>query len=288
MAVYIIPVAVQGQRAAGEICDAFGKIERWNKQGSIDFDVIILARGGGSLEDLSTFNDETLAKAIFKCHIPVVSAIGHEVDVSIADLVADLRAATPTAAAELVSKDQTMWTKALKKNYLLLEKIIRLRILGLQTETEYLRKRLRNPRNLLQEQSQKIDQAEQTLIKTMRNVIELETLRLTNLRRKLVSFSPLYKINALNNELGNNKILLIKAIKQQLTLISNQLSYTIKLLDKINPEKILARGYAVLTTNDGKTIKNRSEVKEGTHLIATMSLGNLHVNASRWEDKTHE
>ena len=117
----------------------------------------------------------------------MISAIGHEVDVSISDLVSDLRAATPTAAAELVSHDQSMWKRALNKNSIGLEKNIRSRILAIRAETEHLKKRLRHPKILLQDQSQKTDQFEQVLIKKINRVIELEALRMANSQKKLQS-----------------------------------------------------------------------------------------------------
>ena len=286
--VNVIPVAVQGERAVIEICDAFEKIGRWKNQGLINFDTIILARGGGSIEDLSAFNDETLARTIFSCNIPVVSAIGHEVDVSISDLVSDLRAATPTAAAELVSRDQSIWKKALNNNSIGLEKNIRSRILAIRAETEHLKKRLRHPKHLLQDQSQKTDQLEQILIKEINKVIELETLRMANLQKKLLSISPILKIVELKNTLGNSKNLLTRTTQQKLSLIKAKLSYTIKILDAINPERILARGYAILTMLDGKVVESRSDVKNGLPLIAETAIGKLHLHASHWEEKTED
>ena len=285
---YIIPVAVQGEKAVIEICDAFEKIGRWENQGLINFDAIILARGGGSIEDLSAFNDETLARTIFSCNIPVVSAIGHEVDVSISDLVSDLRAATPTAAAELVSHDQSIWKKVLNENSIGLEKNIRSRILAIRAETEHLKKRLRHPKNLLEDQSQKTDRLEKILIKKINKVIELETLRMANSQKKLLSTSPIHKIAELRNNLKNSKNLLVKTTQQKLSLIKAKLSYTIKILDAINPERILASGYAILTMVNGKVIGNRAEVKTGLPLIAKTAIGRLHLNASHWEEEVED
>ena len=286
--VYIFPTAVQGERAVIEICDAFEKIGRWKNQGLINCDAIILARGGGSIEDLSAFNDETIARTIFSCNIPVISAIGHEVDVSISDLVSDLRAATPTAAAELVSQDQSMWEKALNKNSIGLEKNIRSRILAIRAETKHLKKRLRHPKILLQDQSQKTDQLEQLLIKNINKVIELETFRMTNSQKKLLSVSPIRKIVELRHILSNSENLLTKTTQQKLSLIKARLSYTMKILDAINPETILSRGYAILTMVNGKVIENRSDVKNGLPLVAKTTLGRLHLNASHWEEETED
>ncbi len=286
--IYVLPVTVQGSSAIIEISNAIEKIAQWKKQDSIGLDVIILARGGGSLEDLSVFNDENLARTIFNCNIPIISAIGHEVDITIADLVSDLRAATPTAAAELVSPDQSIWEKTLKRNALLLEKSIASRILVTKSKAEYLKKRLRHPKLQLQDQSQKTDHLEQILIKTIKNKIELEKFRLANSRRKLLTISPINQATLLNSLFNSNKTLLIKALKRRFTLIETQLSHKVKILDAINPNKVFDRGYALLTTNNGTTIKNRSEVKSGTPLVARMALGRLHVTASRWEDQAEE
>jgi exodeoxyribonuclease VII large subunit len=107
--VKIFPVRVQGVEAAPAICNAINLIGENVDDGNLDCDVVLLVRGGGSLEDLWSFNEESVARAIYDCPIPIVSGVGHEVDVTIADYVADVRAATPTAAAESVTPDQTSW-----------------------------------------------------------------------------------------------------------------------------------------------------------------------------------
>ena len=109
-----------------------------------------------------------------------------------------------------------------------------------------------------------------------------------NLQKKLLSISPINKIVELRNTLNNSKNLLAKTAEQKLSLIKTKLSYTMKILDAINPERILTRGYAILTKVNGKVIENRSDVKNGLPLIAETAIGKLHLNASHWEEKTED
>ena len=141
---------------------------------------------------------------------------------------------------------------------------------------------------LLQDQSQKTDQFEQVLIKKINKAIELETLRIATSQKKLLSVSPIHKIVELRNTLNSTRNLLTKITQQKLSLIKAKLAYTMKILDAINPETILSRGYAILTMVNGKVIENRSDVKTGLPLIAKTAFGSLHLNASHWEDETED
>ncbi len=114
IAVFLFPVAVQGEAAAREIAAAIERANRWQREGKVQLDALIVGRGGGSLEDLWAFNEEIVARAIAASELPIVSAVGHEVDFTIADMVADHRAATPSAAAELLSPDQREWLQRLQ------------------------------------------------------------------------------------------------------------------------------------------------------------------------------
>lgn len=182
----IYPTQVQGNQAAEQIVHAIELANQHNK-----CDVLIVARGGGSLEDLWPFNEEIVARSIFASRIPILSGIGHEIDFTIADFVADQRAATPSAAAELVSPDVTEWLNTVKH---LRTKFIHLMQTSLQQAKLTLAnliKRLQHPGQRLQDYAQLLDNLEQRVSLAMNNLIRHKRSEMTNLSRALHSVSPL-------------------------------------------------------------------------------------------------
>ncbi len=185
--VILAAVRVQGVGAAEEIA---GAIRDMNKYGQID--VIIAGRGGGSLEDLWPFNEEVVARAIYGSQIPVISAVGHEIDFSIADFVADLRAATPSAAAELVVKDRAELVEVLRNMWYTIQRNVEARVSALHDEvkgfvTGYAFNR---PRDLLREASQRVDELERALALSSAHILELAGQNRTSLNRRLDALSP--------------------------------------------------------------------------------------------------
>jgi len=189
MNVTVIPVPVQGVDSASAICNALSVAER--RKSDLGIDVIILARGGGSLEDLQSFNDENVARAIHKCSLPVISAVGHETDVTIADFVADLRAPTPTAAAEVVSPDQNALLKELLQVEQTLQKHIKSRLDQHKRQVEWLGKRLQHPGRRLQEQAQTLDRLDTRLTRVIQQILQQQKGRVQLLARTLDTVSPL-------------------------------------------------------------------------------------------------
>ncbi len=189
--VYLIPVAVQGEQAAPEISSAIERVNRWQNDGKITLDALIIGRGGGSLEDLWAFNEELVARAIAASALPIVSAVGHEIDFTIADMVADQRAATPSAAAEMLSPDQREWQNQLNTLEQKLQLLIQRKLADAARELEHLRRRLRHPGHRLREQSQRLDDLEQRLQSAMRRKLRTAGTRLAHLAQMLDSLSPL-------------------------------------------------------------------------------------------------
>ncbi|MBE9540351.1 MAG: exodeoxyribonuclease VII large subunit [Proteobacteria bacterium] len=189
--VYIIPVTVQGEQAAPEISSAIERANRWQNEGKISLDALIVGRGGGSLEDLWAFNEELVARAIAASELPIVSAVGHEIDFTIADMVADQRAATPSAAAEMLSPDQREWQDQLKAMEQKLQSLIQRKLADAARELEHLRRRLRHPGHQLREQSQRLDDLEQRLQGAMQRKLQTAGTRLAHLAQMLDSLSPL-------------------------------------------------------------------------------------------------
>ncbi|TFH73485.1 exodeoxyribonuclease VII large subunit [Gammaproteobacteria bacterium LSUCC0112] len=189
MKVTVLPVPVQGADAVKAICAALAIAEQ--RSHDLQFDAIILARGGGSLEDLQAFNDEHVARAIHRCALPVVSAIGHETDVTIADFVADLRAPTPTAAAEMVSPDQLVLLKSLHQTEQKLLRIIQSLLNHRKQQLDWLRRRLQHPGRKLQDQAQTLDRLDVRLKRVMQTILFQQKNRLQSLARSLDTVSPL-------------------------------------------------------------------------------------------------
>jgi len=186
MAIIIYPTAVQGTQAGQQIARA---LQVANQRAECD--VLIVARGGGSLEDLWAFNEEIVARAIFASIIPVISAVGHEIDFTIADFVADVRAPTPSAAAELVSPDATQWSEQAGKIMHTLIKHMRNLLAQQQHILTALLKQLRHPGQRIRDQFQRVDEYEQRLKRALQNYLNDRKHRLANLFRALDAVSPL-------------------------------------------------------------------------------------------------
>lgn len=189
MKITVFPVPVQGQESAPAIIRALHNAQR--RQQDLGLDVVILARGGGSLEDLQAFNEESVARAIHACPLPVVSAVGHETDISIADFIADLRAPTPSAAAELLSPDQGQLRLTLQNQQDRLVRLMQTLLDQRNQQLDWLRKRLQHPDRRLQEQSQATTQLESRLQRAMLRFLEQRRGNLQMLARNLENISPL-------------------------------------------------------------------------------------------------
>lgn len=189
MQITVFPVPVQGQESAPAIIQALHNAERRRQE--LGIDVILLARGGGSLEDLQSFNDESVARAIHACTLPVVSAVGHETDITIADFVADLRAPTPSAAAELLSPDQAQLRMTLQYQQHKLLRLMQSRLNQHSQQLDWLRKRLQHPGRRLQEQAQTLNQLDTRLQRAMLRFLQQRRSSLQMLARNLENISPL-------------------------------------------------------------------------------------------------
>lgn len=198
--VLIYPVPVQGDGAAERIARA---IQRASQRR--DCDVLLLVRGGGSLEDLWAFNQESVARAIMECAIPLVTGIGHETDVTIADFAADLRAATPTAAAEQAGPDQMEWLAKIRLLDKRLQQAIRYRLRGQEQQVISLRQRLirQQPRRHLQNHAQHLDELDQRLRQALRNRLERERLQLNSLATLLRARTPINRLRERSQQLQN-------------------------------------------------------------------------------------
>ena len=190
--IILYPAKVQGEGAAESVAAGLAALD------ALGVDVIIVGRGGGSIEDLWSFNEETVARAIFSCHTPVISAVGHETDTTIADFVADLRAPTPSAAAELAVADVTAWLQALDEDALQLQRIMQRMIKDARSRLREceLRMHYAKPQQRLMQQKQRLDEYEERLRRAMQSLLEQTRHQLALSEERLRRFSPYEKLES--------------------------------------------------------------------------------------------
>lgn len=269
--VIIYPTLVQGDKAAPQIAQAIKKANDHNQ-----CDVLILARGGGSLEDLWPFNEEVVARAIFASEIPIVSGIGHEIDFTIADFVADLRAPTPSAAAEAVTPDKLEWEQTLIKFIRLIRQTFLGQIKHHQNNLIHLNKRLRHPGSILRDQAQRLDQLEQSLLTAQKNILNLKKAKLEHTISKFYAVNPKRSIELYKTQIQSNKMRVTTFIQHQIKAQQQHFIHLAKALDALSPLKTLERGYAIVTDKLTNTIIRRTmDVKIGDVIEARLTEGQL-------------
>lgn len=266
----IIPVKVQGEGASKEIIEAISIANT-----ELDADTIVITRGGGSMEDLWEFNSENLAYAIRASKIPVVSAVGHEIDVTISDLAADLRAPTPSAAAELLVAEKEEIEKDLKD---IRERIIisyRYYLGNIVKSLNVLKKGLRDPRKGITDSWLRLDELEGRLKRHILAMINDQETRLRNKSRSLFVNSPVKKIERYREVINFKNQLLTRSINRVTDSKRRKLVLLNEKLKDLSPYSILDRGYSITRTLDKKAIRSALEVKTGDRVSVTLSRGSL-------------
>jgi len=268
----ILPVRVQGD---GAIADIVVAIELFNRL-RLSVDVLILARGGGSLEDLQAFNSEAVARAIFASAIPVISAVGHETDYTISDFTADLRAPTPSAAAELVVPLKgDLYRKINESKYLIILNLQRY-IKNYRMQVDSLRGRLVDPKKKLIDHRLKLDEVAGRLVRAMMNLMQLRRERLDWRCEKLFYNNPIFYITKLNEKLDIKIALLQQSIRSCISERQARLREATAKLDSLNPTAILARGFSITRTLPETTIvRDSASVSLGQALEIVLGRGSL-------------
>ena len=268
--VIIYPAMVQGKEAHVHLIN---QIQLANARNEVD--VLIVGRGGGSLEDLWCFNHEQLARAIYQSELPIVSAVGHEIDTTISDYVADVRAATPSAAAELVSPNtQELHSKVIelinRLNNAFKHDMADKRALATQLQH---RLNLCHPRNQLNQKTQRLDELTIALQQGMRNRLYQQERTLNNLTPRLMRQSPDKKLSQASHQLMQIQTRLEQAMQHKLQHAQNSLALQASRLDSVSPLNVLARGYSITKTQQGKVVKSVDHIKTGDVLITELADG---------------
>ncbi|MDN3610795.1 exodeoxyribonuclease VII large subunit [Vibrio ostreicida] len=271
--VIVYPTLVQGEEAAIQIAQAIGCANSRN-----ECDVLILGRGGGSLEDLWSFNDEIVARTIAASQIPIISAVGHEIDVTIADFVADMRAPTPSAAAEIVSRDNSHKMQALSARQQKLHSELRHFFAQRQQTISSLLHRLerQHPTYQLQRQSQQLDDLELRLKRALERYFSSLKQKVERQSYKLQLHSPLLDVNAQRSALLRSEHKLRDAMERKLLNQSHQLALAAEKLDTVSPLATLKRGYSITQDTQGKVISRAAEASSGNTIITRLSDGEIY------------
>ena len=277
--ILVSEATVQGDNAHVSILKAMERIIDFNKENeSNPVDLVVFARGGGSIEDLWCFNNEELAREIFNFPIPTISGVGHEIDFTICDFVSDIRVPTPTAAAELITEFNFQLQDRFSEIELNLERNILQKIENLKLHIDNKKAKLKNPLTKLREISQSIDNVDLRLHQNQKLIIANYKNAINLLSKGINSFSPEKKLIDLNKQVVVFNDVLKKIISTKFKLFNNQLIELNKNLDILNPLSILDRGYAIVTNDSGKAIKSSKEVSRGELLKARLSKGTLEVD----------
>ena len=271
--VVISPCKVQGDGSAQSVLKSLKEIELHNEKNK--YDAVIICRGGGSIEDLWCFNDEQLCRYIADYPIPVISGVGHETDFTLTDFVSNLRAATPTAAAEIVSEGASKLN-----DYFLHLKDRLLRetsnlVLGAQENLNTLRRLLRSPRQRLEEQYQKLDAvAERLIINTKLSLNAKKSLQQI-LETKINSLSPLVSITNKKNQIINFKKEICERQDASIIKKTALLKLIHEKLIALNPSEILNRGYSITFDENGKPIANAKDINQGDVITTQLAIGKV-------------
>jgi len=268
--IVLAPALVQGEDAPQTIVRALNQIERYP-----GLDVVIVGRGGGSGEDLMAFNDERVVRRVAQMRVPVVSAVGHEVDFSLTDLAADVRAATPSQAAELVVPETRPRAAALQRAHLAVTRAMRVRLLRYRTELDRARALLSDPRFTIAERQQERDELSGRLQKQTERLLLQRRSRTEILTRRLYARHPRAVLAHARAELGPLDIRLKNAMKRRLAGSGSALSDAAVRLDGLSPLSVLGRGYAIATRTDGRALRSARDVVVGDEIRIRLGSGSI-------------
>ena len=270
--VLVYPVAVQGEAAPREIVQALRLASSRR-----DCDVLIVARGGGSLEDLWAFNEEAVARAMFDCPIPIVSGVGHEVDFTIADLVADERAPTPSGAAERVVPDRAEWLRAFATADRRVQQSARRRLQDLRARLEVREHRLArtHPGARLRQHAQRLDELQERLELAIRGRLDRASGRQDTARSLLLRASPAIRVQAQRIRLLSARRALAAGARNRIGKTRRRFELAARTLHAVSPLATLDRGYAIVTDTTGHVLQDAAVLAPGDRVEARLARGHF-------------
>jgi exodeoxyribonuclease VII large subunit len=282
--IVLSPCRVQGEGAAEEIAAAIQLLNEFSfaqTEGGDDgmpIDLILVTRGGGSLEDLWAFNEEVVARAIFDSALPVVSAVGHEIDFTISDFVADVRAATPSAAAEIITEGVFSSCQFLSEATQRIGQLARQQVEDKRYSLDQAAQRLTrvHPRHRLSDWLQRLDEAQTSLLRCVKQGVRGQRLAWQNLSERLGRVRPALILKQRHDAFGQIERRLHEQFRQQLETRRTRLSALEARLRLLGPEQVLARGYSITTdAATGKVLREAKEVKAGQRLKTRLKAGEV-------------
>jgi len=275
--VLVYPVRVQGQGVEQETIRALEVLNAAELHGLPRPDTIVIGRGGGSIEDLWAYNEESLARAIFASRIPIISAVGHEIDFTIADFVADLRAPTPSAAAELLAPDSI----ELKRQFEATERTLRARVLAVldhhQRVLELLGKGSlgREPFRMIEQAEQSVDDGEARLARSIQEELRSLSDRVIEQQQVLARHHPRALFIEATHQIETRTIALRQNLSHRFTRLEDRVKARADLLRNLGPEATLQRGFSYTLTGEGKPVRDAAQLKSGDILITRLRSGKV-------------
>ena len=284
--VTLSPAIVQGDTAAVSLIKALDRIMKFNENNPDNsIDVVIISRGGGSIEDLWCFNNEDLARQIASFPIPTISGVGHEIDFTICDFISDMRAPTPTASAEIVTEFNFKILDKLFEIQSDLHRSIKISLKNKLQKIQFLKGSIKNPLLVLREQNQKIDNYELKLKQNMKLNYSSNKQRMDLAISKFKDKNPLTLIQEYFLKMVNIKELLKRDIQSNFSKYISTLREYDKNLEILNPLSILERGYSIIQNRSGISVKSISDVEAGEILTARLNKGFLDVEVKKKKDE---
>jgi exodeoxyribonuclease VII large subunit len=276
----IYPVVVQGEHAVGEIIAGLEMVNRY-----MDTDVIVICRGGGSIEDLQPFNNELLARAIAASKVPVVSAVGHEIDFTIADFVSDLRAPTPSVAAELILPDGKVLKKQLETIKLRLARCMNHKLDGYVDRIELNKQKIGDLSNLFTNLFIRVDQQSVQLCRGMEQMLSRNEQKKTSLHFRLERQNPDIKLQLASNHVAELHNRLAMAMRQRLNNCTSEFKQQKTKLETVSPLATLARGYAIIRKKSGEVVTDSNQVQDQETIEALLYRGKIEAVVKKRENR---
>ena len=279
--IVVYPVLVQGNQASSQIVEALNNLTKWTKKGDLNIDTIVLTRGGGSLEDLWPFNEETTARAIHEIDIPIISAVGHEIDFTISDFVADLRAPTPSAAAEILVPEKNEVHRRLNHLINKIESLTMNSIDRWNEQLNYLGSKtlINQPLRFLSDLEQQVDWKSESLRSAIHEVIRLKADDLSNNSVQLSRYHPARQIEEISGKID----LLTKSLTHSLSInlksVVERYEKSAIAIKTLGPDSVLDRGFSLTLDANGKLITSTDKVKPGDLMTTRLKNGTIKSTA---------